>query len=176
MKKIKRQISIFVVCISLFFVVGSIVINTYASSYKYDWTKCGKADVTSEFLNKVSEICGRLGASPDDLMSVMAFESSLDHRTVNYGSGATGLIQFMPSTARGLGTTTAALKNMTAIRQLDYVYEYFRPYRGRISTLGDMYMAVLWPSGIGKSDNYGLFVKGTSAYRGNSALDINRDG
>lgn len=90
MKKIKRQISIFVVCISLFFVVGSIVINTYASSYKYDWTKCGKADVTSEFLNKVSEICGRLGASPDDLMSVMAFESSLDHRTVNYGSGATG--------------------------------------------------------------------------------------
>lgn len=45
------------------------------------------------------------------------------------GSGAIGLIQFMPSTAKGLGTSTSALKQMTAVDQLAYVEKYFAPYK-----------------------------------------------
>lgn len=94
------------------------------------------------------------------------------------GSGATGLIQFMPSTARGLGTTTAQLARMSAEDQLNYVYTYFRPYAGRLRNLGDVYMAILWPRGVGQSDSYVLWERGASptTFRQNAGLDTNRDG
>ena len=146
-----------------------------AATFAYSWKG---PDVNPEFLNKVLGICNDIGANPDDLMAVMAFESGLNHTTVNSKSGATGLIQFMPATATGLGTTTTALKNMTALQQLDYVKKYFTQnyYANHISNLGDLYMAVLWPAGMGKADSYVLFSQGSAAYRDNSYLDGNRDG
>lgn len=33
----------------------------------------------------------------------------------------------MPDTARGQGTSTAALRNMSALEQLDHVERYFQP-------------------------------------------------
>ncbi len=43
----------------------------------------------------------------------------------------------MPSTAKRLGTTTAALKGMTGVQQLDYVQKYLQPYAGKINSLQD---------------------------------------
>lgn len=112
------------------------------------------------------------------LMSCMAFESgetfspSIKNAA---GSGATGLIQFMPSTARGLGTTTDALAQMTAEQQLDYVKAYFTPYASRINSLADMYMAILMPKYVGQPDSAVLFSAGV-AYRQNSGLDADKDG
>ena len=40
------------------------------------------------------------------------------------GSGATGLIQFMPNTAEGLGTSTGELAGMSRARQMHYVEKY----------------------------------------------------
>lgn len=137
--------------------------------------------VTSEFRKRVFEISQELGINPDYLMACMAFESaetfspSIKNAA---GSGATGLIQFMPSTAKGLGTSTAALANMTALQQLEYVHAYFWPYRGRLKTLGDVYMAILWPAGIGKPDTWALWDKNSrpTTYRQNAGLDANKDG
>jgi hypothetical protein len=92
------------------------------------------------------------------------------------GSGAVGLIQFMPATARGLGTTTAALAAMSATQQLDYVRLYFLPYSGRLHTLEDVYMAILYPAAIGKGASHVLFSSGTTAYQQNAGLDTNKDG
>jgi hypothetical protein len=94
------------------------------------------------------------------------------------GSGATGLIQFMPSTARGMGTTTSALARLTPEDQLRWVYEYFKPYAGRLKNLGDLYMAILWPKGVGKPDHYVLFdrAKTPTTFRQNAGLDVNKDG
>jgi len=92
------------------------------------------------------------------------------------GSGATGLIQFMPATARDLGTTTAQLAQMTAVQQLDFVEKYFRPYRNRVNSLSDMYMAILMPKYVGQPEDAVLFTNGTVAYRQNSGLDVNSDG
>jgi hypothetical protein len=117
----------------------------------------------------------------NDLMSCMAWESNetFSPSIKNMaGSGATGLIQFMPATAIALGTTVHALAAMTAEDQLNYVYKYFQPYKGRLKNLGDLYMAILWPKGVGKPDDYVLWEKGKmpTTYRQNSGLDINRDG
>jgi hypothetical protein len=112
-------------------------------------------------------------------MACIAFESAESFRPDirnAAGSGATGLIQFMPTTAKGLGTTTAALAAMTAVKQLDYVETYFWPYRGRLKTLSDVYMAILWPKGIGKPENYVLWdMASPITYRQNAGLDANKD-
>lgn len=137
------------------------------------------AKVTSAFKRKVIAIAGRLEMEPDHLMAIMAFETgrSFDPSVTNHAdSGATGLIQFMPRTAQGLGTSTAALKRMSAIEQLDFVELYLKPYAGRMGDLQSAYMAVLYPQAIGKPSDHVLFRKGSVAYRLNRGLDRNGDG
>src|SRR4051812_1834879 len=63
----------------------------------------------------------------DNIATVMGFETGTTFSPSirnAAGSGATGLIQFMPSTARSLGTSTDAMAKMTDVAQLDYVAKY----------------------------------------------------
>lgn len=149
------------------------------SRFKYVWE--GKS-VDEEFKRKVVEISEKLNCDPDDLMAIMAFESGLNSGAVNNVSGATGLIQFMPETARGLGTSVEELRNMDRLRQLDYVYEYLKNKKGKLNNIEDMYMAVLWPSACGKPSDTVIFDQNSSSefirtcYRQNRGLDINKDG
>ncbi|WP_449416040.1 transglycosylase SLT domain-containing protein [Phormidium nigroviride] len=135
-----------------------------------------RAKKSAEFLNKTVAIAKELGANPNHLMAIMQFESGLKADEVNRLSGATGLIQFMPSTARNLGTSTSALAAMGEVQQLDYVAKYLMPYKGQLNTIGDFYCSVLWPACVGKSDSYVLFTAGTIQYRQNNGFDRNRDG
>jgi hypothetical protein len=137
------------------------------------------AHVSAAFRRKVIEIAGRLAMDPNHLMAIMAFETgrSFDPSETNHaGSGATGLIQFMPATARALGTSTASLARMSAIDQLDYVEAYLAPYAGRMQDLPSAYMAVLYPRAVDKEPGYVLFRKGSKAYKLNRGLDLNGDG
>lgn len=139
------------------------------------------AKVSQTFRDRVWWIADTLELNPDDLMACMAWESAETFRSDirnAAGSGAVGLIQFMPSTAVGLGTSTAKLAAMTPEDQLNYVYKYFRPYAGRLNNLGDIYMAILWPAGVGKSDDYVLWNKATkpTTFRQNAGLDLDKDG
>ncbi|CBN56613.1 MULTISPECIES: transglycosylase SLT domain-containing protein [Kamptonema] len=129
-----------------------------------------------EFLQKVVSIANELGANPNYLMAIMQFESGLKASEVNRFSGATGLIQFMPSTARNLGTSTSALQVMGEVQQLDYVRKYLMPYKGRLNTIGDFYASVLWPAAVGKPDSYVLFRIGSIEYKQNNGFDRNKDG
>lgn len=143
------------------------------------------AEEFQQFESKVVDIAQELGANPRDLMAVMRFETggTLNPREKNRaGSGATGLIQFMPATAKsltGAESREAAIRimeEMTPVEQLDYVQKYLKPFKGRLKSLDDVYMAVLWPRAVGKDPDYALFEKGTKAYWQNRGLDINKDG
>lgn len=141
------------------------------------------ARVTPSFAAGVRRTADRLGIDASDLMACIAFETGLmfDSATRNgAGSGAVGLIQFLPSTATALGTSTEALASMPNLSQLGYVEAYFRPYKGRLKNLGDVYMAILWPGGIGKPDSWVMFrrddPKAPKLYIQNAGLDYNRDG
>lgn len=149
------------------------------TNHKYTLPLAWGKKVSEEFRTKVIAICKALGmpmdTGPSNLMSCMAWESgeSFSPSIKNgAGSGATGLIQFMPKTAIGLGTTVDKLAAMTAEEQLEYVYKYFLPYKGKLKTLSDLYMAILYPVAVGKPDDYVLFVDGTIAYRQNKGLDL----
>ena len=141
------------------------------------------ARVSAAFRTRAIEGCGRLGVEPSWLMACIAFETGERFRadTRNQaGSGAVGLIQFMPSTAAALGTTPVALAKMAAEDQLELVFAYFRPWSGKLETLGDLYMAILWPDGVGRPDDWVLFDRADPAhparYVQNAGLDLDGDG
>jgi peptidoglycan hydrolase-like protein with peptidoglycan-binding domain len=139
----------------------------------------GSQKVSETFKEKVVQIANDLSTNPNFLMAVMSFESGETFSPSiksAAGSGAVGLIQFMPSTAKQLGTTTQSLASMTAEEQLEFVAKYFRQFKKPLQTIEDVYMSVLMPSAIGKGADFVLFRKPSKAYDQNRGLDINKDG
>ena len=139
--------------------------------------------LSPEEKEKLLKICSNLKIEPDYLTACIAFETgetfspSIESKS---GSKALGLLQFMPTTAIALGTTSEKLKKMSVLEQLDYVEKYFKPYANKINTLSDLYMAILWPAAIGKSPDFVLFDKADKKYPKryiqNRGLDFNKDG
>lgn len=130
-----------------------------------------------KFIDSVFWIEEVLGIDADDLMACMAFETGerFASNTRNPASSATGLIQFMRKTAIALGTTVEKLAVMPEVNQLNYVYKYFAPYKGRLKNIADVYMAILFPKGIGQAMDWPMMVKGDSNYAANAGLDTNKD-
>jgi len=130
------------------------------------------------FITRLNALCTRLGIKPEWLMAVMKTESGLNPQAVNPTSNATGLIQFMPDTAAGLGTSTGALFNMSNVEQLDYVERYLSAYKGKMHNFIDVYFAVFFPKAIGKPKSWTLSTDTLSASRiaqQNPIFDTNRN-
>lgn len=138
-----------------------------------------KSKLNPREIQMITAMAGRLGMDPSHLLAIMSLETggTFSPSIRNKQSGATGLIQFMPSTARGLGTSTNALSQMSVEQQLKYVEKYLRPYKGKMNTLSDAYAAVFTPAALGRGldDTVWSSMHG-KAYSQNIGLDINRDG
>lgn len=139
-------------------------------------TKKAQPSFTQDKAKSVKATAERLGVSPNDLAQIISFESggTFDPAKKNMGgSGATGLIQFMPDVAKEYGTTTEALGAMSFDEQMKYVEAYFVKKgigkNGKKTSLADMYNAV---QGVPKSG----YKEGTKAYDQNKAWDVNKDG
>lgn len=134
----------------------------------------------SAFVAKVIDISNKLNINPNWLMMIMYFESNktFSPSVTNPYTGAVGLIQFMPNTAAGLGTSVLQLSKMTAVQQLDYVYKYFAQYKGKIKSYVDLYLATFFPLAIGKDDNFIIQTSNLSASliaSQNPVFDLNKD-
>ena len=119
---------------------------------------------SAAFAQKLNRVAQALGVEAKHLWKVMHFETAgtMDPAKTN-SIGATGLIQFMPRTAIGLGTTTDDLRQMTATEQLDYVYKYYRSQRLPAgASASDIYLATLFPAALIKKlpDSYVLGREG----------------
>lgn len=139
------------------------------------------ASYRKEFISKVKSISKDLGIKPNWLMAIMYFESAktFSPSIKNKFSNAVGLIQFMPSTAVGLGTTTSQLENMSAVQQLDFVKKYLLPYRSKMKSFVDTYFSVFFPLAIGKPNDWVLRTNNLSAgliSRQNPVFDTNKNG
>lgn len=141
--------------------------------------KFTKRVLTPEFYDRVGEIAKKINCNPAELLAVMNSESGLVTTAKNRHTGATGLIQFMPETAKGLGTSIEELSNMSELQQLNYVEKFLvnakRAYikDDRALSAGDLYGLIFMPA---KSGQEILAVKGTKAYRQNRGLDYDGDG
>ncbi len=152
-----------------------------------------------KFMSGIADLSEKYNIPQNDILAMMDFETggTFDPAQKNIGpdgtpetgSGATGLIQFMPKTAEGLGTSTDDLSKMSRSEQLEYVDKHFETnLKGRLGDEGgdisDLYMSVLFPVAVGKPDDFVLFGKGaiegyaegSKAYKQNQPLDLNNDG
>ena len=123
------------------------------------------------FQAKAQQVANNLGVSLEDLIGIMNHESGLNPAIPNPYTGAVGLIQFMPNTAKSLGTSIDALKNMSAIEQLDYVEKFYKPVAGKAKDIGDLYMYTFLPAAVGKPDDFVLGASGS----GIKVFGINQD-
>ena len=134
------------------------------------------------FTNKVNDTAAYLGIRPEWLMQVMYAESRLNPQAQNRSRIdkhliAAGLLQW--TKASGLIGAPASVLSMGALEQLDHVKNYFAPYRGRLNSYFDVYLATFFPGAIGKNDNYVFESKKYSSKliaSQNPAVNINKDG
>ena len=152
---------------------------------KPDSVDVGKIDLSivqdPDFNNKLQKIASDLGTTTGALIAVMKHESGLNPKAVNPTSNATGLIQFMPDTARRLGTSVDDLKHMDAVQQLDFVYKFYKLVGVGDGSAGDLYVATFMPKYIGYPNHTVLGKKGAdgfsgAVYRQNAALDRDNNG
>jgi hypothetical protein len=119
--------------------------RTLAQTIEVAYSRAG-----AELAQKIVDVANQLGVHPFDLSNLINFESAgtFASDVRNRVSGATGLIQFMPATAKAMGFTTDQLAAMSPVQQMDEVYRYFSRYKGRFGTVQSVYMAVFYPKAM----------------------------
>lgn len=138
------------------------------------------------FIQAVNNVAQKYNIDANDLLGLMQSESGVNPQARN-PSGATGLIQFMPNTARGIGTSVEALYGMNRAQQMVWVDRYFAANRlPRGATAGNLYASVFLPKYTSRPPNFVVARRGGpndagdnangSWYAQNSGLDLNRDG
>jgi hypothetical protein len=133
---------------------------------------------SQEERNKIALISNKLNIEQKHLYRLMNFECGFNHTKPNPFSNAIGLIQFLPSTAKKLGTSTEELSQMTKLEQLDYVYKYLNKYckKHNIKTYSDLYLAVFSPYSLDKPNDFVIGKKESKLVRENPIFDLNKDG
>lgn len=110
---------------------------------------------------KIATISKKINCNAEDLAALIYAESGGNPKAVNGQSGATGLIQFMPGTAKRFNTSTQELYNMPAEKQLDYVDKYLTAAKntavksGKLNSnakidAGTLYTLVFMPAKAGQ--------------------------
>jgi hypothetical protein len=155
--------------------------------YGLGWSK----KVPASFAARVSEWCKSKGYWPNAasaLMGCMHFESGGTFNPAkqnNGGSNYFGLIQFGEAAAKDLGVSLNALKLMTQMEQLEYVFKYFEMWerRGKVfRRLEDFYLTIFYPAAVGKAPDAVLFEKNSpipliaKSYLQNNGFDADKNG
>lgn len=126
------------------------------------------------FETAIRSVARQLGTDPRFILAVMRKESNFDSRIQN-GYGYTGLIQFGPEARQELGISNEQLLATSPAGQVELARRYWWPYRGKLSTLADLYMATFLPSRLGQQSSI-IAREGQLRYSRNKTLDVNRDG
>ena len=118
--------------------------------------------MTPELAQEIVDLANSLGVEPAWVANLMNFETQgkFNSSVKNPHSGATGLIQFMPDTAEGLGTTTDELAAMSTSEQMQFVEQYFQDQidtYGELTNPSDIFMAVFYPPAIGQGPDFDIY-------------------
>lgn len=114
-----------------------------------------------EFTGAVQALAEKYNIDPNEVYAVIQGESAFNPSAQN-ASGATGLFQFMPTTAEELGTSTEAIRGMSAVEQVELYDKYLDRwnYSGE-NRLGIMQAA---PAYADRSAEEVIYAEGTAAW------------
>lgn len=105
--------------------------NLLKDSYSGAVVPYRRCNLSAKCKEQISEIAKEINCDPRAIESVIMAESGGNPAAVNPKSGASGLIQFMPSTIAsmnklyGTNVTIQQIRNMSAEEQMPYVRQYF---------------------------------------------------
>lgn len=148
-------------------------------------------DLDDDFFPKLRAVAADLGADPLQMLRVMKSESDVRAAAWNDNPkslppekrwNASGLIQFMPPTLKGLGWARghAAFRELSASQQLDFVRAYYLPHKGHLGSVGALYTATFLPALVKHAGDPSFVLTAEAgplpwAYSPNKAFDTNRD-
>lgn len=147
----------------------------------------GLSKMTDSFRAKLFQIAKRNGWDADAMATVISSESAFKHDAKNPYASASGLIQFLDSTAKHLGVAggAAEIRAMSPEKQLPVIEKFYqRIFKGRTPRLVDYYLAG-WGNGFGEPFDHVLaradapktYTNGThNVYTMNAALDVDKNG
>lgn len=120
-------------------------------------------------IRRLVQISDAAGVNPADILLVHISETGGNPQAKNPG-GAVGILQWIPSTAKALGTTAEEIGNMGVSEQLDILERHAQKYwKGRgIRNAADIYLLNATGGRVAHA--------GEAAYEGNKVWDVNKDG
>src|SRR5690606_5045854 len=140
--------------------------------------------VSEDWLRRLAVMALRNDWDPNALAGTISHESGFNPSAKNPGGSASGLLQWIDSTARSLGTTAEKIRKMSVDEQLPLIERYLHRYGHGVAPLeGADFMLI----GLGKHPRTPfdrvLFRKGEPAYDANvppgserAVWDLDRDG
>lgn len=143
-----------------------------------------------KFLDAIDRLSFKRKINPAELLGLIASESAFDPKAKNEKTGATGLIQIIPDTAKKLRLTTKQIGEMSATDQVPFIDNYFEMTKLQDNpTKEQLYTSIFLPIYIDQDSNFdllkkqGLFSDGSKVtpfdiaqYERNKGLDTNKDG
>jgi hypothetical protein len=127
----------------------------------------------------VTSMCKDLGhITEKDIYSIIHIESGGNPAAVNKTSGASGLIQWTPSTASKMGYTVEMIRSMTVIEQLKLAKDYlmiYRPAKGYHGYI-DLYLAVFYPRAMGQPNDYVIGAENSKVMKHPTNAAMSSDG
>lgn len=148
------------------FGVGAVVVAAAVSNVVNDDEEVRRIraayPASAPVAHRVVALARQIGAKPAWIANVIQFESQWNPQAINAyveslkpGLGASGLIQFTPTTAAELGTTLGVIRRMGIEDQFTLVERYFMlPRIPRPTSQSDVFMAVFYPPAIGRGPDW----------------------
>ena len=146
------------------------------------------SDISELALDRFNRLCADTGTDKLSLAAVMYAESGWYAKAHNPNGNASGVLQFMPATLKGLGfepnlpqaERAAKLRTLSVADQMPLVARYIAPHKGKLVSVTHCYIAVFLPADLSKAGqpDYKLAVKGGFrgiVYTANAGFDANRD-
>lgn len=124
-------------------------------------------NLTGDDVGKLKALGDKWGIPFEWLCNLMNHESAgTFNPAIQNSIGATGLIQFLKSTAKSMGTTTSNLASLSFQGQLEWVDKYLEGWKSTWKARGiitngkandkfqqpDLFMTIFYPAAIGKPD------------------------
>ncbi len=152
------------------------------SGYKYNGYPV--YDLSKRDIRLIQALANKYGFRSEWIANLVNTESASTYNpSIQNSIGATGIIQFLPSTARDLGVTTDILRKMTFAQQLSYVDLYLSKYfngsgankgifdkkTGKVTknfTQTDLFMIIFYPAAVGNPN----FVFPENVQRANAGI------
>ena len=115
-----------------------------------------------------------------ELAWIVENESGWNPAARNKYTDASGLIQFMPDTAKGMfGLSVAEIRGMTRKQQAKLVGDYYSRIlksTGPVNRPGDLYLATFYPAAMSKDDDFIIFPVDSKGWEQNKGLREPGDG